>query len=226
MAAAPESNASPLGRLPSGRHGLPRDFVAANHRERLIAACLQEVAKQGYGATTVATVIKSAAVSRRTFYEHFDSMEDCFLASYDLVIAHMRARIEAAFEAEDEWGEKVRAGLAVFLRFFAEEPQLGRFCMVESLAAGRVVADHHRAEVASFAPLLEAGRDPKRPGEPPPDTEDAVISGIATLVTMRIAAGRAEQLEELLPSTVATALTPFLGGAEAERIARQSLSKR
>ncbi len=222
MAAAPGSDPSlPLGRLPAGRHGLPRELVAANHRERLIAACLQEVSKEGYAATTVATVIKTAAVSRRTFYEHFDSMEDCFLASYDLVIAHLRAQVEAAFEGEDQWPLGVRAGLVAYLRFLAEDPQLARFCMVEPLVAGRAVVDHHRAVITSFLPLLQAGRDPDRPEEPPVGTEDAVLSGIVTLVTMRVAVGQAEQLDELLPDVVVAALTPFVGSGEAARIARE-----
>jgi len=117
---------------------------------------------------------------------------------------------------------QVRAGLGAMLAFFAEQPGLARLCMVEPLAAGPPVADHHRLAVASFAPLLEAGRSPARPGDPPAGTEEAVIAGIASLITRRIVAGQAEQLEELLPDLVETALTPFLGAAEAERVSRQA----
>jgi hypothetical protein len=38
------------------------------------------VAARGYGKTRVVDVIGTAGVSRKTFYELFDSKEDCFLA--------------------------------------------------------------------------------------------------------------------------------------------------
>jgi AcrR family transcriptional regulator len=210
----------PLGRLPSGPHGLPRDLVTANHRERLIVACAQVVPERGYVDTTVADIIKAAAVSRRTFYEHFDDKEDCFLATYDLVVAHLRARIVVAFESETEWTLEVRSALAALLDFLAEEPLLARLMMVEPLAAGRPIVDHHRARLADFALLLRAGRGAAGDEQPPADTEEAVIAGMAGLITMRIVSGNAEQLEELLPELVEAALTPFVGVAKARRVAR------
>jgi AcrR family transcriptional regulator len=212
-----------LARLPPGRHGLPREFVAANHRDRLIAACVQEVHKRGYVEMTVADIIKTAAVSRRTFYEFFDSKEACFEATYDVVFGHVRDLALEAFGSEQEWPRQVRAALAAMLRFFAEEPRLAHLCMVEPLAAGPPIADHHRDAAGSFAALLDAGQASS--GEDPPaGTSEAVVAGIASLLNRRIAAGQAEQLEELLPDIVESALTPFLGAAEAERIARQPAS--
>ncbi|HEX4307950.1 MAG TPA: helix-turn-helix domain-containing protein, partial [Solirubrobacterales bacterium] len=72
-----------LSRLPPGRHGLPRDFVVHNQRERLIAGLAEAVAEKGYGGTTIADITRHAAVSRRTFYEHFDGKDECFVAAFD-----------------------------------------------------------------------------------------------------------------------------------------------
>lgn len=213
-----ESLPPQLARLPPGRHGLPRDFVAANHRDRLIAACSQQVQEHGYGDTTVATIIKAAAVSRRTFYEHFDSKEACFIATYDLLMEHIRERVFAAFEAEEEWPLGVRAGLGELLGFLAAEPGLARLAMVEPLAAGPPVSEHHRREVARFAQLLApGGPSTEQAGE----TEEAIVAGLASVITRRIVLGQAERLPELLPDLAATALTPFVGSEEAEHIARE-----
>ncbi len=228
MASETPDNDAPLShrlaRLPPGRHGLPREFVAANHRDRLIAACVQEVQKRGYPEMTVANIIKTAAVSRRTFYEFFDSKEACFEATYDVVFGHVRDLVLEAFASEEEWPQQVRAALGAMLHFFAEEPRLAHLCMVEPLAAGPPIADHHRHAVRSFATLLDAGQGSSGVEEPPGGTAEAVIAGVASLINRRIAAGQAEQLEDLLPDIVESALAPFLGAAEAERIAQQPAS--
>jgi AcrR family transcriptional regulator len=210
-----------LARLPPGRHGLPRDFVAANHRDRLIAACSQQVQEHGYEETTVATIIKAAAVSRRTFYEHFADKEACFIATYDLLVEFLRGRIFGAFEAEEAWPEQIKAALATMLEFFSDQPGLARLALLEPLAAGPPVSEHHREMVASFASLLAGGREAAGEDPPAPETEEAVAAGIASLVTRRIAADETERLPQLLPELLATTLTPFLGAAEAERIARE-----
>lgn len=61
--------------LPPGRHGLDEDFVTANQRKRIMIGLAESLAENGYCHTTLVHVATAAAISRRTFYEHFDSME-------------------------------------------------------------------------------------------------------------------------------------------------------
>ncbi|HET7177384.1 MAG TPA: TetR/AcrR family transcriptional regulator, partial [Solirubrobacterales bacterium] len=142
-----------LARLPPGRHGLPREFVARNQRERLIAGLAEAVAEHGYSGTTIAHITRHAAVSRRTFYEHFASKDECFVAAYDTVMAELRARVAAAIEAKgDDWPRAIKAGIAAMLGFLAAEPHLARLCMVEALVAGPVVVERYDAAIRSFVP--------------------------------------------------------------------------
>jgi AcrR family transcriptional regulator len=225
MAESEETPSPQLARLPPGRHGLPREFVAANHRDRLIAACAQVVEEHGYAGASVARIIKAAAVSRRTFYEHFSSKEACFIATYDTVMDNLRDHVAAAAEAAGGWPQNVPAALAEMLRFLASEPTLTHFCMVETLAAGPPVSNHHRDTVAGFAPILRAGRiEAQGKSGPPLDTEEAVIAGVVSLITRRALVDRTEQLEDLLPDAITVALTPFLGIADAGRIAAEQSS--
>jgi hypothetical protein len=46
------------GRLPSGRHGLPREAVVRAQRDRLIESMIAVVAEIGYTEATVADVIR------------------------------------------------------------------------------------------------------------------------------------------------------------------------
>jgi len=213
-----------LARLPPGRHGLPREFVVRNQRERLIAGLAEAIAENGYSGTTIAHITKHAAVSRRTFYEHFSSKDECFVVAYDTVMEDLRSRVSTAFEAEEDWPHAVKAGIAAMLEFLAAEPHLARLCMVEALVAGPVVVERYDAAIQSFVPYFKQGREGRAPevlSRLSPTTEEALVGGMVSLISRRIIAGKAEQLEELLPDLVEFTLTPYLGSAEASKLARE-----
>jgi len=84
---SPQVDGDPLHcTLPPGRHGLDRDFVSKNQRQRLLTGLVRAVAAEGYPATTIADVTRNAAVSRRTFYEHFVSKHTAAFGLFTLVI--------------------------------------------------------------------------------------------------------------------------------------------
>lgn len=214
-----------LSRLPPGRHGLPREFVVHNQRERLIAGLAEAVAENGYASTTIAHITRHAAVSRRTFYEHFDSKDACFVAAYDTVMDELRERVGGAFEAEKDWPRSIKAGIAAMLAFLAAEPNLARLCMVEALVAGPVVVERYDAAIQSLVPYFEEGRKGRSRevlARLSPTTEEALVGGMVSLISRRIFAGRTAELESLLPDLVEFALTPYLGSTEAAKVARES----
>jgi AcrR family transcriptional regulator len=212
-----------LARLPPGRHGLPREFVSHNQRERLIAGLAEAVAENGYAGTTIAHITRHAAVSRRTFYEHFNSKDECFVAAYDSVMAELRQRVGEAFDQEEEWPRAVRAGIAAMLEFLVAEPHLARLSMVEALVAGPVVVERYDAAIQSLVPYFAAGREGRSPevlAGLSPATEEALVGGMVSLISRRIFADRTEELVSLLPDLVEFTLTPYLGSAEAAKAAR------
>ncbi len=218
---AAKSEAGDSSRLPAGRHGLPREFIVQNQRERIITALVDTVAERGYNATTVAHITKAASVSRRTFYEHFAGKEACFLAAYDMVAGHIKDSMRVAAEAFDDWPQQVRAALATMLRFLAGEPELARLVMIEPVAAGGEIAARHRASMQGFVEILKAGRPEHSGDRPLPEaTEETLVGGILSLIVREISADRAAELEKLLPDLVELTLSPYLGGEEAERLAR------
>lgn len=209
-------------RLPAGRHGLPREFIAQNQRERLLTALVDCVAERGYNATTVAQITKAASVSRRTFYEHFADKEACFLAAYEMVAEHILDSMRAAAGSFNEWPQQVRAALATMLRFLAEEPELARLCLIEPPAAGGQIAARHRETTQRLVEILRAGRPSHSGDRPLPEvTEETLVGGAVSLIVRELSADRADQLEQLLPDLVELVLSPYLGAEEAERLARQ-----
>ncbi|HEX5762364.1 MAG TPA: TetR/AcrR family transcriptional regulator [Solirubrobacterales bacterium] len=198
-------------RLPAGRHGLPREFIERNQRERILTALVDVVSERGYNGTTVANVTKAAGVSRRTFYEHFADKEACFLAAYEMVTEHVLDSMRNAAATFEDWPQQVRAALATVLRFFAAEPELARICMIEPIAAGGEIAARHRETLRQLAELLRAGRPESGGGPSPPEvTEETLVGGIVSLVVRETNAGRTDELEKLLPELVELVLASYL----------------
>src|ERR1700722_5246473 len=102
-------------RLPHGPNGLGREEVARNQRARIFGAMIESVSERGYQLTTVADVIALAGVSRRAFYEQFANKEDCFLATYDIVVARARKQVIDAWQSERGWSNRLHAACKALL---------------------------------------------------------------------------------------------------------------
>lgn len=161
---------APPTRLPSGRHGLPREAVAASQRTRLIDAIAAVVAEKGYAATTVADVVERAGVSRRTFYEQFADREACFLAAYDAGLAAVLERIRGAVESQAQagagWRDRARAGVEAFLALLASEPAFAQALQVEILTAGPAALDRRAGMLVMFSGVWRNVHEQARAEEP------------------------------------------------------------
>jgi AcrR family transcriptional regulator len=215
--------AEELGPLPAGRHGYSREQVAHHQRERLIAGLASAVAAKGYAAVTLADITREAKVSRRVFYANFEGKEQCFLAAFEVVVDHLRELVAAAVAPLPDWPGRAIAATRAVLAFLAAEPDLARLCLVESRGAGPAVTARFNQAVGEMVPLLRLGRAERPPGERPlPDsTEDTTIGSLVSLVHRKIAAGEAARVEDLLPDCAEFVLAPYLGPAEATRLAHQ-----
>jgi AcrR family transcriptional regulator len=212
-----------LGPLPPGRHHLTRQQVAHSQRERLIAALAYTVGERGYNQTTLTDITKAASVSRRVFYENFANKEECFLATFDVVVEQLRQAMTEAAEASPDWPHRVIAALRAALCFLSSEPDLARFCLVESVSAGPAAAGHLRSAVRSFAPVLRLGRAERSDSRNLADsTEDSLLGATVLLLNRSALAGEIEKLDALLPDLVEFLLTPYLGLDEAQRLAREA----
>ena len=214
---SPGALATGRDRLPPGRHGLPRVFVAENQRERLLNGVVEAVAEHGYNATTIAAITAAAKISRRTFYEYFEGKEDCFAAAYEMIEAHILDAMLAAPGAQEPWPDRVRARLAALLDVLSRDAAVARCFLIEPLAAGGEVATRYREAMQLLAAAL-------RPEPPPTELnmevrDQALIGGIATLIVRRLNTVGAQRPPDLLPDLVELALAPYVGREEAKRLA-------
>jgi AcrR family transcriptional regulator len=211
---------APLGRLPRGRHGLPREFVTKNQRDRLTAGTISTVARNGFNETTIAQICAAASVSRRTFYAYFSSKEECFFSAYDTIVAYLEAETEAAAAGELEWPAKVRAKIQAGLEYFAANPDLAKFCLAIPQQAGEEVAARYRAANGRVLDYLCEGMPPPPATRTPPANVAASLAGGMTALVMRMVnRGEGERLPELLPDMVELFLVPYLGRPDAVEVA-------
>lgn len=207
--------------LPPGRHGLSRSYVAANQRQRMLDAVADVVSFKGYAAMSVEDVIGAAGVSRRTFYDHFKSKDEAFLAAFDEVGSEAVRRVSAAYEASTTFAEGVVSCLRAFLEFAASEPRYAEMCMVEVLAAGPEAIERRNSVMKALAELLHLGAE-SVPGaiRPPRLTAETVIGGIYEVVYARVLQGQTTEVVSLLPDLAYSMMLPYLGHAAAEREVR------
>jgi AcrR family transcriptional regulator len=214
--AGPRSISERLSRLPPGRHLIPRDFVSQNQRERMLLAIAELVAERGYRKTTIELIAKTARVALVTFYEHFASKEECFLAAFDESVEAAEKVFGELLDDERPWPEQIAAGLEIFLEMVVTEPPRSKLCLVESQAAGAAALARYQAMLEAVAPKLREGRDLNpRARRLPEGLEVAIAGGLAWLVHQRLVSGRADELEGLLPEMLQVTLTPYVGEFEA-----------
>jgi len=208
-------------RLPSGREDLPEPIVAHSQRERILVAMADSCANKGFGATTIADIVRPAGVSRATFYELFEDKEDCFQAAMELSLADAMERVVGAFSPDKPWATLVRDSAAAFLDLLASRPAFARMAMVEAPASGQRASEMHAAGKRVLLTLLDRGREEAIEAAIPASAGRAAIAGAESLIVGQILAGNAERLRELLPDVVYITIVPYLGQEEALRHSRE-----
>lgn len=219
----PGMEAEGLPRLPPGRHGLPREFVVKNQRDRLTAGVIAAVAEYGYHGMTVTGIAAAAGVSRRTFYGYFSSKVECFLDAYEAVAYHLVEVVAGASDGVAEWPDRVRAELLALLETLAANPDLVNFCFVAPQSAGGEAAAAYRSLLDRLLGELTAGA-PQPAGRPVSESaRQSMVGGISALLVARADAGEGEALSSLLVDLQELVLGPYLGREAAARLTRSSI---
>lgn len=204
----------------SGREtsGVGREKVSEIQRARILGAMTEVASERGAANVTVAHVVARSGVSRRTFYELFEDREACFLAAFDDAAARIAAEVVPAYEGEKRWRDRIRAALAELLEFLDEEPEVGRLCIVESLAAGPRALERRARVVEVIKHVLDEGHgEAKGAREPPPLTAEGVIGAVSSVLHARLTAMGPGSFAELLGPLMGMIVLPYEGAAVATR---------
>lgn len=125
-------------------------------RQRLLSAFEASIAEDGYQKTTVAAVVRRARTSRRTFYEHFDSREACFLALLAEAYADQIHRISAAVDATAPWRVQVRQAIEAWIDSSSARSALMLSSIRDLPALGVAARDLQRGVMDDFIDMVQA----------------------------------------------------------------------
>jgi AcrR family transcriptional regulator len=218
-----ESRRAPLSSM-APRHvsrkggRLAREHVSNIQRARMLAAMAEVAAERGAANVTVTDVVERAGVSRRTFYELFDDIEDCFLAAVEESVLRARERVLSAYSSESLWRESIRAGIVAFLQFLDENPAGGKLLVVEMLAGGRRALECRARVLQGVITAVEAGGSDRRTSPIATRlTAEGVVGAVLGVIHGRLLEVHAEPLVRLVNPLMSIVVLPYLGSAAARR---------
>src|SRR5262249_27289871 len=97
---------------------------------------IDTVSRRGYSGVTINALVRGAGMSKSTFYQHFGSKEECFLAAVDEIMRVVVAWMTGAFGS----GDDVRAGTEAATRAMVEgavaHPDAARLFVVNTTELG------------------------------------------------------------------------------------------
>jgi len=227
------------GRLPSGRHDLPRQFIVKNQRERIVDATAAIVAEKGLASLTIPEIARRANVSHQTFYEMYPTKHDAFLGAQKIGLHQALGVTIAAYEEnEEDWPRGVAAGLRALLGYLASEPAHAHLILVDTFAASPEAIEIRDTSIHAFAAYLQPGyhyaassssSSDSSTGTPsggrasagavPGVAPEAIAGGIWQVLNYYIEDERTDELPEVAPQLIYAALTPFIGPKDAAKAA-------
>ena len=124
-------------------------------RRRLLAAALLILAGRGYNDTSVDQVVAQARTSKTTFYEFFDSKEDCvrdLLAREGGSLIHT---VTAAAAQGADHRDRMRRGITAFVHACAAQRELAKVLLVESVGISERIESVRNELQGRFAAVVE-----------------------------------------------------------------------
>ncbi|MEV4423247.1 TetR/AcrR family transcriptional regulator [Patulibacter sp. NPDC049589] len=193
-------------RLPTGRHGLPREVIVENQRARLMGAMVEVVSTHGFPIAVVERIASRAGVSRRTFYEQFSGREEAFHRTYDAEAGRLFDDAVRAAAGARDLAEAVGKGLGAVLGGLARDPAVAKLLIVEVLIVGPEALERRDAHMQRFAVLLEDAAITFLGAPLPRLTAEGLVGAIYDVIYKRVLAGETEDLEELRDDLLAFCL--------------------
>lgn len=188
-----------------------------SQKDRVLQAMVEVVAERGFEHVAVRLVTERAGVSRRSFYECFAGLDECWLAIVDRMFEHLSGLVSRGFEGERSWLGGMRVTLGAVLAFLDTEPGLARVFVVEALGAGPLVRERREHAIERLRLQIVARIEGEVTHVSPLEPE-GVIASVTGIVQARLTMRESRQpLLELLGPLMGIIVRPFMGHRQVMR---------
>ena len=212
------------GRLPSGRHDLPREVVVKSQRERIVDATAAIVAEKGLAGLTIPEIASRANVSHETFYEMYPTKQDAFVGAQKVGMHQaLGLSVEAYETALPDWPRAIAVGVRALVDYLVSEPAHAHLSIVDAFGASPETIKVRNETLTAFAMYFRRGYElAQGDGGVPAVAADAVVGGAWQVLHHEIENQRIAELPERTPQLIYLLLTPFIGAKQAAKAAVQA----
>ncbi len=172
-------------------------------RQRLLDGLAASITEGGFRDTTVADVVRRARTSRRTFYEHFASREECLIALLADANRAMIQQISDAVDPHAPWAGQVRQAIEAWIACAESEPAITLSWIRDVPALGAPARDLQRDAMEGFIAMTQRLTDTpelRAAGIKPPSRQLAImlLGGLRELIATTVEdGGRAGDVTEV-----------------------------
>ena len=194
----------------SDRHGVTHD--------RLLDVATEVFAARGYANTRVEDLVEHAGVSRRTLYEHWDSVDAVLDEVYERAVRTSFTTVLAKLMGVTDPIERVEIGVRAYYEMIRDNPAAARVVFEVYRTAGVAQAAKYELNTNRYATLMleflniafAAGRLGRAPDE---TSVYALIKGLDAIGIRALQRGEHASLPEVAPRMATLIIDAFRGQA-------------
>ena len=174
-----------LGQAAVSADKAPRTERGRRTVRKLLEAAAQEFGQRGFHEAAITGITSRAGVALGTFYTYFESKEELFRALVRDMSQATRAHVaEAVRDAPDRLAAE-RIGLAAFIAFTRQHPELYRIVEEAQFVAEDVYREHYLTFVDSYRRNLAAAGARGEIAEGPDELRAWALIGMSVFLGMR-----------------------------------------
>ncbi|MGW5517297.1 TetR/AcrR family transcriptional regulator [Nocardia africana] len=129
----------------------------AERRQRFVVAATKVFAERGYANCSLADVCAAAGLSKRQFYEEFQTREDVLIAAYDRVQDEAAAAVVRTLGtlSPADPARAMAVVLSAYLDSITSDPYRAKLAFIEVVGASDRMERHRRERRHGWVTLLE-----------------------------------------------------------------------
>jgi AcrR family transcriptional regulator len=188
---------------------------AQGFHRRLLDGLASSIEERGYRETTVADIVRHARTSKRTFYSHFSTKEDCFVELLSTNSEELVAAVRDGVDANAPWQLQVRQAVTAYVETIDATPAITLSWIRELPALGegaRPVLRRGFNRLAAMITELSASPGFQRAGLAPlsPSAAIILVGGLRELTAQTVEDGAevAQMIEPAVSAAMALLTAP------------------